>query len=117
MAFATDSQNDEIISELNMARLLDEEIDGLLEDSFVGASILRRKGLDKYIQPHNISLGSSDVYVMFSQISVSADQVAKFNAGLAQLRDNGHARQAHAGVKHLAIQGGPHTVGGAVHHA
>src|SRR5690606_41970345 len=56
-----------IISELNMARLLDEEIDGLLEDSFVGAAILRRKGLDKYIQAHNISLGSSDVYVMFSQ--------------------------------------------------
>ena len=82
-----------IISELNMARLLDEEIDGLLEDSFVGAAILRRKGLDKYIQAHNISLGSSDVYVMFSQVSVSAEQVAQFNAGLGQLRDNGRYNQ------------------------
>lgn len=78
-----------IISELNMARLLDEEIDGLLEDSFVGASILRRKGLDKYIQPHSISLGNSDVYVMFSKESVSPKQVEQFNSGLAQLRDNG----------------------------
>ena len=78
-----------IISELNMARLLDEEIDGLLEDSFVGASILRRKGLDKYIQPHSISLGSSEVYVMFSKASVTQAQVQQFNDGLAQLRNNG----------------------------
>lgn len=82
-----------IISELNMARLLDEEIDGLLEDSFVGASILRRKGLDKYIQEHNISLGNADVYVMFSQVSVSADQVKQFNVGLGQLRDDGRYNQ------------------------
>lgn len=77
------------ISELNMARLLDEEIDGLLEDSFVGASILRRKGLDKYIEPHGISLGSSDVFVMFSKKSVSEDQVAAFNQALQQLHSSG----------------------------
>lgn len=82
-----------IISELNMARLLDEEIDGLLEDSFVGASILRRKGLDKYIQAHSISLGSADVYVMFSKVSVSAEQVQQFNAGLARLREDGRYNQ------------------------
>ncbi|MDX1391469.1 MAG: transporter substrate-binding domain-containing protein, partial [Rheinheimera sp.] len=82
-----------IISELNMARLLDEEVDGLLEDSFVGASILRRKGLDKYIQPHAISLGSSDVYVMFSKSSVTEQQVEQFNAGLAKIRQNGQYNQ------------------------
>jgi polar amino acid transport system substrate-binding protein len=78
-----------IISELNIARLLDEEIDGLLEDSFVGASIMRRKGLDKYIKPHNISLESTDVFVMFSQQSVTEQQVAEFNDGLIQLKENG----------------------------
>ncbi len=78
-----------IISELNMARLLDEEIDGLLEDSFVGASILRRKGLDKYIVPHSISLGNSDVYVMFSKASVTEQQVQQFNSGLARLKADG----------------------------
>lgn len=78
-----------LISELNMARLLDEEIDGLLEDSFVGASILRRKGLDKYIQPHNISLGNADVFVMFSKASINEQQVQQFNQALAKLRSNG----------------------------
>ncbi|WNO61854.1 transporter substrate-binding domain-containing protein [Rheinheimera sp. MMS21-TC3] len=78
-----------IISELNIARLLDEEIDGLLEDSFVAASILRRKGLDKYIKPHNISLESADVFIMFSQESISPQQVEAFNTGLTQLKENG----------------------------
>ena len=78
-----------IISELTMARLLDEEIDGMLEDSFVGASLLRRKGLDQYIEPHPISLGNADVYVMFSKVSVTPEQVQRFNQGLSALRANG----------------------------
>ena len=95
--YADETQRDKfvgaIISELNMARLLDEEIDGLLEDSFVGASILRRKGLDKYIQPHSISLGNSDVFVMFSKASVSEQQLQQFNQGLQQLHANGMYNQ------------------------
>lgn len=82
-----------IISELNVARLLDEEIDGLLEDSFVGASLLRRKGLDKYIKPHKISMGNSDVYVMFSRASVTQEQVNQFNQAMEKLKnDGGYAR-------------------------
>lgn len=82
-----------IISEMNMARLIDEEIDGFLEDSFVGASILRRKGLDEYIEPHGIDLGSSDVYVMFSQQSVMPETVAAFNEGLRQIKADGSYQQ------------------------
>lgn len=82
-----------IISEMNMARLIDEEIDGFLEDSFVGASILRRKGLDQFIEPHGISLGSSDVYVMFSQQSVSEAKVEAFNRGLQQIKASGVYQQ------------------------
>ncbi|SEA45734.1 substrate-binding periplasmic protein [Alkalimonas amylolytica] len=82
-----------IISEMNMARLIDEEIDGFLEDSFVGASILRRKGLDQYIEPHGIRLESSQVYVMFSRASVDEAMVEKFNAGLAQIKASGVYQQ------------------------
>ncbi len=78
-----------IISEMNMARLLDEEIDGFLEDSFVATSILRRKGLDRFIEPHQISLGNSDVFVMFSKQSVEEQQVVQFNDILRQLQNNG----------------------------
>ena len=82
-----------IISEMNMARLLDEEIDGLLEDSFVAASILRRKGLDELIKPHQVTLGNNDVYVMFSKVSVEEQLVAEFNRGLAAIKQNGLYQQ------------------------
>lgn len=77
------------LSELNLARLIDEEIDGMLEDRFVAASMLRRKGLDKTVSPHSISLGDNDVYVMFSKTSVADSKVGAFNAAMAAIRQNG----------------------------
>jgi polar amino acid transport system substrate-binding protein len=74
---------------MNMARLLDEDIDGLLEDRFVAASILRRKGLEALIKPHHITLGNNDVYVMFSKASIEEQLVAEFNRGLATIKQNG----------------------------
>lgn len=77
------------LSELNLARLIDEEIDGMLEDRFVAASMLRRKGLDKTVSPHSISLGDNDVYVMFSKVAVTDSKVNAFNAAMAAIRQNG----------------------------
>lgn len=77
------------LGELNLARLLDEDIDAMLEDAFVARSLLRRKGLEQQIGAHNITLGSSDVYVMFSKISVKPEQVQAFNQALAQLKQDG----------------------------
>ena len=71
------------LSELNLARLIDEDIDGMLEDRFVAASMLRRKGLDKTVSPHSISLGDNEVYVMFSKTSVADSKVSAFNAAMA----------------------------------
>ncbi|MEX1220710.1 MAG: transporter substrate-binding domain-containing protein [Idiomarina sp.] len=78
-----------IISELNIARLLDGEIDAFLEDTLVAASILRRKGLENDIEQHEIELPASDVYVMFSQKSVPEEYVAAFNDALAEVKTNG----------------------------
>ena len=77
------------LSELNVARLVDEDIDGMLEDKFVGVSMLRRKGLDREIGQHNITLGNTDVYVMFSKLTVKPDTVAAFNKALADIRQSG----------------------------
>lgn len=77
------------LGELNVARLLDEDIDAMLEDAFVGRSMLRRKGLAEQIGTHSITLGSSDVYVMFSKASVSPEQVEAFNQALAALKQDG----------------------------
>ncbi|WP_306520216.1 ABC transporter substrate-binding protein [Rheinheimera sp.] len=77
------------LSELNIARLVDEDIDGMLEDKFVGVSMLRRKGLDRDIGQHSITLGNTDVYVMFSKTTVKPETVAAFNKALAEIRQNG----------------------------
>lgn len=77
------------LGELNIARLMDGDIEGMLEDSFVARSMLRRKGLSDQIGPQGISLKSNDVYVMFSKSSVSESTVMKFNQSLQNIRNNG----------------------------
>lgn len=78
-----------IMSELNIARLLDGEIDGFLEDELVATSMIRRKGLQLDIEQHELILPSSDVYVMFSRAAVNDDDVTAFNTSLAAIRANG----------------------------
>lgn len=77
-----------IMGELNVARLMDGDIAGYLEDSFVGASLLRRKALSNYIVAHGITIETGDAYVMFSQKSVTEEQLANFNTQLAQVKDS-----------------------------
>lgn len=77
------------LGELNIARLLDGDIDGMLEDSFVARSMLRRKGLSDQIGQQGIVLQSNDVYVMFSKVSVPESQVIQFNQALKNIRNSG----------------------------
>jgi polar amino acid transport system substrate-binding protein len=81
-----------IMGELNVARLLDGDIDGFLEDSFVGATLLRRKALSNYIVAHGITIHTGDAYVMFSQKSVTQEQLSDFNTQLAKVK-NSHIYQ------------------------
>ncbi|WP_199609277.1 substrate-binding periplasmic protein [Flocculibacter collagenilyticus] len=78
-----------MMSEINIARLLDMDIDGVLEDSFVGASIIRRKGLGQYITKHQITINTGSVYVMFSKKSVKPEIVNEFNKALDEIRNSG----------------------------
>ncbi|WP_339719150.1 transporter substrate-binding domain-containing protein [uncultured Paraglaciecola sp.] len=75
-----------IMGELNVARLLDGDIDGFLEDSFVGATLLRRKALHDYIVAHGLTIHTGEAYVMFSQKSVSLEQLSEFNAQLEKVK-------------------------------
>jgi len=77
-----------IMGELNVARLLDSDIDGFLEDSFVGATLLRRKALSNYIVAHGITIRTGDAYVMFSQKSVTQEQLSNFNTHLEKIKNS-----------------------------
>jgi len=76
-----------IMGELNVARLLDDDIDGYLEDSFVGASLLRRKALSNYIVAHGITIQTGNAYVMFSQKNVTLEQLSDFNIQLEKVKN------------------------------
>lgn len=77
------------MGELNLARLIDGDIDAMLEDSFVARSMLRRKGLSNQIGSLGLTLGTKDVFVMFSKAKISEQQVTEFNQGLKRIRDDG----------------------------
>ena len=77
-----------IMGELNVARLLDEDIDGYFEDSFVGASLLRRKALSNYIVAHGITIQTGNAYVMFSQKNLTPEQLSDFNTQLAAVKNS-----------------------------
>lgn len=77
-----------ILGELNIARLLDEDIDGFLEDSFVGASMLRRKALSDYIVAHGITIKTGNAYVMFSKQGITEEQLTLFNAELQRVKQS-----------------------------
>lgn len=79
-----------IMGELNVARLLDGDIDGFLEDSFVGATLLRRKALQDYIVAHGLTIHTGDAFVMFSQKSVSLEQRDTFNKQLQKVKETEH---------------------------
>lgn len=77
------------MSEMNVVRLLDGDIDGFLDDAMVGATMIRRKGLNSFVAEHDAKIKMGNVYVMFSQKSVSLELVKKFNRAMAVIKSNG----------------------------
>lgn len=77
------------MSEMNVVRLLDGDIDGFLDDAMVGATMVRRKGLNSFVAEHQAAIKMGNVYVMFSQKSVTLDLVKKFNRAMAVIKSNG----------------------------
>ncbi len=80
---------DASIGELNYARLIDLEIDGFLEDPFVAATTLRRRGWGDEIQAHPLEISGGEVHMMFSRQSVEEDLVQAINASLQSMRGDG----------------------------
>lgn len=78
-----------LIAELNMARLVDEELHAVLEDSFVATAMLRRRGLDRYVGAHNIRLPASDVHFMLSKQSVNEEKLQELNNVIIRLQQQG----------------------------
>lgn len=77
------------IAEINIERLLDGAVDGVIEDKYVGASIIRHRSLQDFIMPHAMSFGSTGVSIMLSRATVDSDLFARIEDSVKELKDNG----------------------------
>ena len=77
------------IGEMNYSNLLNFEIDGFLEDPFVAAAVLRKKGLLSEIDAHPTRYRTGQVHLMLSRASADEALVEKINASLAIIKNDG----------------------------
>ena len=76
-------------TEVNYYNLIQNHIDGFLEDPFVAGYTIKRKGLQGQIEAHTVEVLRGDVAIMFSKKSVGLETVLAFNKALAKLKANG----------------------------
>jgi len=88
------------MTEMNYFNLLQNQIDGFLEDPFVAAFTIKRKGLQGQIEAHPLEVHSGDVAMMFSKKSVQKETVTAFNQALARLKENGEYQKILAKYSH-----------------
>jgi len=77
------------IGDINLMRLIEGDIDALIEDPHVATSVQRRLGLESEVARLEQELVSGQVHLMFSRESVKEETVARFNEALEQLIDDG----------------------------
>lgn len=77
------------IGDLNLLRLIDHDIDAVIEDSFVATSIQRRLGMEDDVMALQDPLSRGSVHLMFSRESVEAETVERFNEGLQTVIEDG----------------------------
>ncbi|TQV89235.1 substrate-binding periplasmic protein [Aliikangiella coralliicola] len=87
-------------TEVNYYNLVQNQIDGFLEDPFVAAYTIKRKGLQDDIEQHPLEVHSGDVAIMFSKKSVKQETVDAFNKALAKLKQNGEYQKILAKYSH-----------------
>ena len=89
----SDEYRDKFVSvpttEVNYYNLVQNQIDGFLEDPFVAAYTIKRKGLQEDIEAHPLEVHSGSVAIMFSKKSVTQETVEAFNKALAKLKQTG----------------------------
>jgi polar amino acid transport system substrate-binding protein len=77
------------MSEIIFSRLLDGEVDVIIEDKYVGASIIRHKSLSGTVSTHPWDLTSHPVSIMVSKASVDEAQFSRLNRSVQELKASG----------------------------
>lgn len=81
------------LSAQSFQRLLDLEIDGMLEDPAAARVVMRREGLQEEIEQHPLPIYSGEVGLMFSKASVDPSVVALVDEALGRMKADGHVQE------------------------
>ncbi|MDX1460174.1 MAG: transporter substrate-binding domain-containing protein [Xanthomonadales bacterium] len=81
------------MSEVNVSRLVEGEIDGFIDDKYVGAAVIRRKNLSTEIAAHPQHFGRAGVRFMLSRASVSQAQYEAINEAVEALLASGKIQE------------------------
>ncbi|MEM1412341.1 MAG: transporter substrate-binding domain-containing protein [Pseudomonadota bacterium] len=77
------------LAETNIARLVDGEVDGIIEDQYVGAAIIRHKDLGDEIALHPARFTSTAVSFMVSRSAVDEATFERLDASVSELLGSG----------------------------
>ncbi|WDE07984.1 amino acid ABC transporter substrate-binding protein [Thalassomonas viridans] len=77
----------------NVLMLVKGQIDGFLVDPNTMQAFRKRYAMEEEFVMHPMVIYQSDIHFLLSKNSVSADEFARFNRALIQLRDNGSLAQ------------------------
>ncbi len=77
------------VGEANYYNLLSHNVDVIVEDPFVGAYNLKRKGIDDQIEKLPFALHTGEVHLMFSIKSVDFTVVERFNNAFKNIQKDG----------------------------
>lgn len=77
------------VAETNMAKLLDGRVEGILEDKYVGAAVIRHKDLGDVIRTHPARFTSHPVSFMVSRAAVDEATFQRIDDSVGELLDSG----------------------------
>ena len=77
------------LAETNISRLMDGEVEGIVEDKYVGAAILRHKDLAEVIVTHPTRFSSNAVSFMVSRSAVDEATFERIDDSVGKLLDSG----------------------------
>jgi polar amino acid transport system substrate-binding protein len=77
------------LAETNIGKLTDGAVEGVIEDKYVGAAIIRHKDLGDLIALHPTRFSSTPVSIMVSRVAVDEATFERLDASVGELLDNG----------------------------
>lgn len=77
------------MAEINISLLLDGVVDGIVEDKYVGAAIIRHKNLQDDISPLAMGFKSTEISIMVSRASVDEALFERLDESVQTLSANG----------------------------